>query len=395
MKMYDYLRAIVSWRKFILLAAFSGAFIAAVVSLLLPKWYTATTSVFPPEPKSSISPYAQLLQNLQAPIFGPTAVGARPGTIYIDILKSRKVGERVIEEFGFKEIYGVNLMSDALDLLRSHTFFTLLENGLLFVSFEDRDPRRAAQVTNRYVELLDEFNRELGVTRASRKREFIEGQLERQKEELVEAEEALKKFQQKNHAVQLDEQTRAAIEIVAGITGEAIKLEVELELLRHYTSLESEEYTRKKKRYEELLSQLSAFQEDSTRSEEDVIRSFFPPLERVPRVALEYARLLRNVKVGEKVYELLVTEYQQARIEEARDTPTVQILDTATPPELRSRPRRKLIVFLGGLLGLAWACVVAVFSTFLSKGSGRKETLEELVRPIVEDLRRIFRIGRR
>ncbi len=368
-----------------------AAAISIAVSLILPKWYTATTSVFPPEPKSSISRYAQLLQSFQAPILGPTAIGARPSTIYIDILKSRRVGEKVIKEFDLMKVYQVKLMEDALEALHSHMYFSLLENGLLKISFEDKDRERAAAVTNRLVELLDEFNRELNVTKAARSRRFIEGQLEVHERELRKAEEALKRFQEENEAVDLDEQTRSAIDIVADLTAQTISLEVELRILGRYASKNSDEYLRRKQRYDELVAQLAKFKADSARAENDVVRSYFPTFDKVPEISLEYARLLRDVKVGEKVYELLVKEYEQARIEEAKNTPTVQILDTATPPELRSRPKRKQIVVVGTLLGIGWAALFAIFSTVWLGEESRRERVMDLLSPIMNDLRKLLR----
>jgi tyrosine-protein kinase Etk/Wzc len=392
--MYAYLKTLVQWRRFIFLSGIAAAVIAAVISLLLPKWYTATTSIFPPETKASLSPYAQILQGLQSPLLGPMALGARPGTIYIDILKSRTVGERVIEEFGFKEIYKTDLITDALDMLSSHMSFSLFDNGLLIISFEDRNAERAARVTNRLVTILDEFNRQLNTGRAGRSRQFIEGQLERHKEELTQAEDKLKAFQEKNQAVEMDEQTRATIEIIGDLTSEAIKLEIELDVLKDYASTASEEYRTKKEHYDKLMEQLNKFKVDSSRTAGDITQSYFPTLDRVPQISMDYARLLRDVKVGEKVYQMLVTEYEQARIDEARDTPTIQILDSASPPELRSRPKRKRIVIIGGFLGVAWGGVIAIFSTFLSGGSSQADRLKELVSPVSHDLKRLFRRSR-
>jgi len=387
--MFYYLRTLVAWRRFIAAGGLVAGVIGIVVSLLLPKWYTATTSVFPPEPKTAVSPFAQLLQNLQAPLLGPTAIGARPGTVYIDILLSRRLGEKIVEEFDLKKVYGCTLMKDALDALHSHTFISLLENGILKISFEDRDPERAAAVANRYVELLDEFNRELNVSRASYTRKFIEEQLEGHRRELRAAEEKLKRFQEKNQAVELDEQTKSVIELVSTLTSRAVALEVELKLLGKYASSESEEYKRKKGEYDEILHQLARFKSDTSSTVTDEVRTFFPTLVRVPDLALAYARLLRDVKVEEKVYELLVTQYENARIEEARNTPTVQILDPAKVPEIRSRPRRKRMVIVSGFLGLAWASVLSLVVTIWRDGRGGQ--LREVLAPVGRDLGRIFR----
>lgn len=390
------LRAIIHRRKFILASGLVTALVAAAVSLVLPKWYTSTASVFPPDAGGSMSGIAQILQqSLQIPILTPSAVGARPNTIYIDIALSRRIGERVIEEFDLKKAYGADLMSDALSVLHSHTSFTLLENGLLKVSFEDRSPARAAAVANRFVELLDEFNRNINVTRASKTREFVGTQLEIHERELREAEDELRAFQEMHEALQLDQQVTSAIDLVASLTAEGVALEIDLEILKQYTSPMSDEYVSKKKRYDEILGQLGKFKADTARVGEDPIRSYFPSFNKLPEVALELARRLRRVKTEEAIYGLLVEEYEKARIEEARDTPTVVVLDEAAVPEMRSRPRRTMIVLFGGMVGLGWS---ALFAVFLAAWRGDREkfrALADLIDPILSDAKRTFRIRKR
>ena len=389
-------RTIVQWRRFILAAGLITAAVAAVVSFLLPTWYTANTSVFPPETGGPMSGYAQLLQQtLQIPIVTPSAGGARPGTIYIDILLSRRVGEKLVEEFDLKNVYKTEFVTDAIEALHSHTFFSLLENGLLKVSFEDRSPERAAAIANRYVNLLDEFNRNLNVTRASRTREFVAGQLEIHEGKLREAEEDLRKFQEEHQALELDQQTTSAIDIVASLTAQAVAMEIDLDILQQYASQSSEEYIRKKKQYDEVLGQLQKFKADSTRSDTDFVRSYFPSFDRLPELGLELARRLRRLKIEEAVYRLLVEEYQKARIEEARDTPTVQVLDTANPPELRSRPKRKMIVIFGGIVGLGWSTLFSVFLSGWREDRYKARALSGLFGPIGSDLKRTFRFRKR
>ncbi len=383
--------ALVRWRKFIISAGVGTAAIMAVVGLLLPKWYESTTSVFPPETKSSLPFYVDVLQSMQLPIFGPNAIGARPGTIYIDILRSRTVSEQIIDEFDFKQAYSTSVLTEAIAQLHSHTSYSLLENGLLTISFEDRDGDRAAAVANRYVELLDQFNRHINITRASKTKEFIAEQMDIHSAILREAEEVLRLFQERHQALDLDEQIRAAIEVVSGLTAETIKLEVELEILRQYTSRNSEEFTRTKKRYDGLVDQLRKFKVGNEREEVDVVRSFFPTFEDVPEMALHLGRLTRRVKIEEKVYELLITEYEKARIEEARDTPTVQVLDAAVAPELRSRPKRKILVVPGGVLGLGWSSLLVVFVTAWRDNTGRGRTMREALGPVMTDFKRVFR----
>src|SRR4029453_3630384 len=249
-------QTLIAWRKFILVAALVSGLVMMGLSFILPSWYTAKTSIFPPEPTVAMPMYTELVQQLSAPLLGPVASGAAPETIYIEMLKSRTVGEKVIAGLNLKDVYGASLPEDLLVILHSHLGFTLLENGLLFVTFEDRDPQRAAAIANRMVALVDETTRALKVSRAGRTREFVEGQLADRQQMLAEAETDLKEFQQKFDAVDLDEQLRSAMDIIQSLSARAIALETEMRIMSHYTSKESEEYRRKQTEYNEVVSQL-------------------------------------------------------------------------------------------------------------------------------------------
>lgn len=389
--MLFFFKTLVGWRKFIITATILTAGVVAVISLVLPKWYTASTSIFPPEQQAGMPVYTELLQNLQMPLLGPMGTGARPETIYIDMLKSRHVGVQLVGEFDLLSVYGRDRVEDAIANLHSHTRFTLLENGLLIISFEDRDPQRAADIANRYVELLDRFNRELSVTRASKTREFIDGQLQTRRQQLAKAELALQKFQETHKALALEEQLRSAMSIVADLTAEAIALETELHILEYYTSQTSDEYLQKKREYEEVLSQLEKLKLNHEQEDEDLLRAYIPTLEEVPELALQMLRLKREVEIETAVYTMLLKEYEKSRIEEARDTPTLQVLDRASVPNQRSRPRRKALVVIGALVGLAWSAFLSLLVVTWRENKDRSRVFTEVFNPIIADLSRIFR----
>jgi uncharacterized protein involved in exopolysaccharide biosynthesis len=387
--MLFFFQTLIRWRRFIVVSGLAGAIVLGAVSFLLPQWYTATTSIFPPEPTLAMPMYAELEQQLSAPLLGPVASGVAPETVYIEMLKSRNVCEKIIEEFGLMEQYESERIEEALDELWSHLGFTLLENGLLIVTFEDRNPEQAAKIANRMVELLDELTRGLKVSRAGRTRVFVERQVAERLELLAEAETQLKDFQEKYNAVDLDEQLRSAMDIITSLTARAISLETEMRIMAHYTSTDSEEYERKKTEYNEVVSQLRKLKANEQSSDEDLVRAFLPSLGEIPDVALQYLRLRRAVEVQTTVYTMLVNEYEKARIEEARDTPVVQVLDRARTPNLRSRPQRKFFALVGGLLGLAWSAAVALFATAWREE--RASTVRELVRPLADDVRSVVR----
>jgi uncharacterized protein involved in exopolysaccharide biosynthesis len=385
------LKTIVAWRRFILVAGLSTGVVTAGVSLVLPKWYTATTSVFPPETHAGVPMYTELIESLSLPLLSGLGGGVAPETIYIDMLRSRRIGEQLLEEFELGEVYGTGRTERALAALRSHTGYTILDNGLLVITFEDRDPERAAAVANRMVQLLDALNRELNVRRAGRTREFIESQMVIREKQVAEAEAALRHFQETHHALELDEQLRSAMEIVGALTAQAIALETELEILSHYTAKNSEEYVRKRREYDEIVRQLTKLKVASAEDDEDLVRAFIPTLSEVPELAVELMRLRRRVDIESTVYTMLVKEFEKARIEEARDTPTVQVLDPAQPPSLRSRPQRKLLVLAGLLVGMAWSTLLALFVATWRGGEGTTGTLREIFAPAARDIARLLR----
>jgi uncharacterized protein involved in exopolysaccharide biosynthesis len=392
--MLFFFQTLIAWPRPILAWGLAGALIVGAVSFVLPRWYTATTSIFPPEPSMAMPSYTELVQQLSAPLLGPTATGAAPETVYIEMLKSRTLGERIIDEFELMRSYKTSRIEDALDEFHSHIGFSLLDNGLLIVTFEDKDPERAAQIANRMVELLDEITRGLKVSRAGRTRDFVGRQLEEREEMLATAETELKDFQQKFNTVDLDEQLRAAMDLITELSSRAVALEIELDIMAHYTSRSSAEYQRKQTEYNEVVGQLSKLKSQGG-GDEDMVRSYIPTLGDVPDMALHYMRLRRAVEVQTTVYKMLVNEFERARIEEARDTPVVQVLDKAQAPNLRSRPKRKIFAIVGGLLGLGWSALFALFTTAWREDGKRVNRLRELLRPVAGDVARLRKNDKR
>jgi uncharacterized protein involved in exopolysaccharide biosynthesis len=219
----------------------------------------------------------------------------------------------------------------------------------------------------------------------------VERQLAEREELLAKAEDDLKEFQQTNNAVDLDEQLRSAMDIITSLSARAIALESEMEIMSHYTATNSEEYLRKQTEYDEVVRQLRKLKAHTKTSDEDLVRSFLPTLRDVPDVALQYLRLRRAVEVQTTVYTMLVNEHEKSRIEEARDTPVVQVLDRAQKPNLRSRPKRKLLVVVGAMLGLGWSAVVALFATAWREDRGHSAAVRELVQPLASDFARFRR----
>jgi uncharacterized protein involved in exopolysaccharide biosynthesis len=389
--MLFFFRTLVQWRKFILLSGLAGAVLLAVISFILPSWYTVSTTIFPPE-QTSLMPYAALMQQLSAPILGQIG-GVAPGTIYIEMLKSRTVCEQIIHEFDLMKRYKAKRIEDAIDQLHSHLGFTLQDNGLLFMTLEDKDPQRAADMANRMVELLDQTSRKLKETSAARTADFVHRQLVEREKMLASAEDSLKTFQQQHNTIDMDAQLQSAMDIVTTLSSRAIALETEMQNMTHYTSSNSEEYQRKQTEYNEVVAQLKKLKADTkgSNSNRDAVHSYIPTLQDIPDQALQYLRLKREVEIQNTVFEMLTSEYEKARIEEARDTPVVQVLDKAEKPNLRSRPKRKIFTLIGAALGLGWGSMVALVRTAWGQNMGHTSVMRQLGEPLAGDFARLRR----
>jgi uncharacterized protein involved in exopolysaccharide biosynthesis len=205
------------------------------------------------------------------------------------------------------------------------------------VSVEDRDPKRAADMANAFVEALDQFNRGVRMTKGRRTREFVETRLVETKRELAAAEERLSAYQARHRTVALSPEVSSAIETAARLYAERTSLDVRLGVIRSYSRGVTDEEIQIRQQLAQIDRQLQA----------------------LPATGLVLARLLREVKTFEQVFVLLTAQYEEARINEARDVVTVEVLDVAQPPERKSRPRRLVLVggslLLGALVGIGYA----------------------------------------
>jgi tyrosine-protein kinase Etk/Wzc len=304
------------------------ALAALVGSLLLPKWYAAKAVLLPPteEEVASIS----LSQVLPRGLGGIKLPGAPTlADVFVSVLKSRSVGDRIVQRFDLVRRYRQKDTEKALRELRSHTRLEVGDEGTISITVEDRDPKTAAAMSNSYVEELDNFNRLTRTSSARRTRAFIEERLAVVGKDLAAAENSLSSYQQRKNLALLSPEARGEAEIGANIMAQKLALEVKLNVLRQSLVESSEEVRRVRQELAAVERQVGA----------------------LPQAGVETMRLWRDLKVQEQLFELLTGQLEEARIRETRDTPTVQVLDPAVPPIHKSRPKRALIVLAGMLVG--------------------------------------------
>lgn len=384
----DYFKVIVKWRRLIAFNTAAVTILAVIISIVLPKRYVATATLLPPVEQPEILGISSVLGGGlggMASLAGLPGI-ASPSDVFGKILSSRRVMEGVIEKCNLMDEYGVESMEEALAELRGATSVRISAEGIITISIDSETRVLAADVANSYVDELDRFNREVNMTRGKRNRIFIEERLEKVKEDLNAAEESLRVFQQRHRTVSLDDEVRAAIEAAGNLKADVIAREVQLGLLREYATEESAPVKRLRSEIAQLSRQLKQIEYGVNPKGPDTKfgAGFSVPFAKLPAVGLELARLTREAKIQETVFELLTQQYEQAKIMEARDTPTVQVLDRAVPPERKSFPQRKKLVMVGFILSLVVGVGLSFFLEYVERLQKRPGEFEEWVGMVEE-----------
>jgi uncharacterized protein involved in exopolysaccharide biosynthesis len=263
----------------------------------------------------------------------------------------------LVQAFSLRQLYDEPIVSDARKVLAKRSSFSSGRDSLIKISVEDRDPKRAAALANAYVEELYKQNSRLALTESAQRRLFFERQVEAQKKALADAEVALKSTQERTGVLQVNSQVESVILSMARLRAEIVSREVALSSLEKAATPQNPEVVRQQTELSALREQLQKLEAsgDPRRPGDPLILT-----SQVPKAGLEYVRALRDLQYNEALFELLSKQYQAARIDEAKDAPVIQVVDSAVPPERKSWPQRGLLIFVGLFFSAILACIVAL-----------------------------------
>ena len=346
-------------KRIILLSTAIFAVLAIVISLMLPMRYTATVVLLPPQQNSSLSAaLTSQLGNMGG--IGALAGGSlglkNSNEMFVGMLRSRTVEDSMVKRFSLMQEYQSKFPSDARRTFEKYvTVDGSGKDGLIHISIEDRDPNRAAELANGYVDQFRKLSEHLAITEASQRRLFFEQQLVQAKDNLANAEEALKQTEQTTGLFQLDSQARALIESAAAIRAQIAAKEVEIQSLRTYATSENSELVQAQQELEGLRTQLAKLGGSA-----NLDAGLMVPKGQVPTAALEYVRKLREVKYNETIFDLLARQFAIAQLDEAKQGAVVQVVDAAVPPDRRSFPKRTLIVIGATVVGFFFGIFLAL-----------------------------------
>jgi tyrosine-protein kinase Etk/Wzc len=361
---------ILAKRKFLILGCTAAAAVLSlVIALLLPTYYSATAKILPPQQSQSM---ATAMLGQLGPLLGATAgkdLGLRnPNDLYVAMLRSRTVEDNLVDRFSLMSVYKDKLRVDTLRDLESLTEVIAGKDGVISVSVEDRDPRRAAAIANAYVDELTKLTKTLAVTDAGKRRIFFEQEVKTGNDELAAAEQALKRTEETTGIIQLDSQSKVMLQSYADLRAQVAAREVQVQSMRSYATAENPDLIRAEQELSALRSQVARFEGGAGGQSSNSVA-----LSKVPSAGLEYVRKLRDVKYREALLELLTKQYEIARIDESKDASIIQVLDQAITPERKSRPHRASIVLLVTLLALLLAVVWAFFAETIQFSKGDPE----------------------
>ena len=334
----------------------------------MPKTFKASTVLMPPSSESG----GGILSALSSLSMGGFLSKASDETMnFSAILKSRTVTENVIYKYDLVKFYDVENVEEAVTKLKDNVQFEVEDEGTIRISayvatswFHPEEEEKiakklSADLANYFVEQLDVVNKGLKTQQASFQRIFIEERYKQNTEDLKKAEDRLKAFQEKNKMIALPEQTKAAIEAAATIKGQILANEVLLGVMTTTLNPGHPDIERTKKGMEELKLQLREMTYGSDASQYDK-ENLFPIFSEVPELGTQLVRLRRDVEIQNTLFIFLTQQYEEAKIQEAKDTPTVQVLDKAVKPEKKNTPRRTLIVILSFIVSFLIAAIFIV-----------------------------------
>jgi len=316
------------------------------VALLLPNYYTGVTKILPPQQTQSTSAVLAQLGSLAGLGGAGAAAGIKnPNDLYVGMLKSRTVADNLIGRFDLNKLYGQTYQSLTRRLLERGTTVTAGRDGIITIQVDDRDPKRAAELANAYVDELFKLTKVLAVTEASQRRLFFERQMEQAKESLARSEASTRLALQKGGLVLVEGQGRVMAETSARLRAEITVKEIQLGAMRTFASEQNPELLRTQQQIEVLRKELSRLEGTSAAS---TARPEEPNGK-----GIENLRLLRELRYNEVTYELLAKQYEIAKIDEAKDSAVIQVMDHAVEPDRKSKPARSVIVILSTIVAFA------------------------------------------
>jgi uncharacterized protein involved in exopolysaccharide biosynthesis len=382
---YDLLYLLVKERKKIIYITLAFTAFAVGLSLVIPVKYKATATLMPPVNQGvNLMSLALKGSFTSDPEIG--GVGFMPGMVtpsdvFAYMLKSGTIAGMVINECGLVEHYKKDkvfakdqpkALFQVSKKLNKATVIKVGDERFITITVEDKDKNKAAEIANCYGDALDRVYTSLTMNQGRKAREFIEKRLEQEEILLKKMEDSLNVFQKRFRTVSLDDEMKAVIEMSATLEGKIVGQRIEMEAMKSYGTVENPQIKSLENQISKAEQQLNELMKGSKN------KNLFVPFASAPDIGMELGRRMRDVRIHQEVYGLLVQQLEQAKIMEAKDTPKIQFLEKATPPYKKSWPKRALIVIFGFLAGILSSIILAVVNRWWDSILSNKANVEKI-----------------
>ncbi|MEO0089167.1 MAG: Wzz/FepE/Etk N-terminal domain-containing protein [candidate division WOR-3 bacterium] len=379
----NYLLILFRGRKFIFWNVFIITLFSLILSFILPKKYKATGQILPPPDEPTIYSLSTVLPG-SSPTQRLMLRSWNIGDVLVAILKSRTIREYVINNTKFPNFYKFKRLEDALNFLNKITKISQSEEMVIKLSVEVKDRNLACDMVNAYIYALDNFLKESMMSRGKYLRIFLENQLKKVEKELAEARESLKVFQERHNLPELEEGLKSVLDAYAQLKSQLIVKEAELEMVKDISSPDNPYY-------QDLIAEVKKFREKLREMERGGgLGGFGPgfgtPFKQLPAVTSEYIKRYQEWKLKGEIYLLLQQQYEQAKLTEAKDTPTITILDYAKVPERYSFPKKKIFILVGFFFSLIFSILVLFTKEYIESRKELKDFLSEVFATLKKEL---------
>ncbi len=349
------LRLLWRHRRLFLRTGTLGLLVSTLIAFLIPTSFTSTTQLMPPDSQSTsgmamMAAMAARSGGGLAGVAGDLLGLKSSGALFIGVLRSQTCQDHMIQQFDLKTVYGTKLFSDTRAKLDENTAISEdRKSGLITISVTDHNPRRAAALANGYVDELNSLASALSTSSARREREFLEERLKVAKQDLDDASSQLAQFSSKNNTLDIQQEGKAMLDAAGTIAGEMIAAQSQLQGLRQLYTDNNSRVRSLNARVAELRKQLEKLggtqvngangTNASTKPAGDPSAAKaggglpYPTIKSLPLLGAKYADFYRRAKIQETVYELLTEQYELAKVQEAKETPSVKVLDPAKIPD--------------------------------------------------------------
>ena len=374
----DVINILNKWKISIIKNVFYISFITAIFSFILPKTFTASAVLMPPGNQQDVS-ILNAFSDSELPFGGLISKTEEEAMKLIAILKSRTVMETIIEKYNLIEFYKAENIEEALESLADHVSLEIKEEGTLSIKAHvstgwlhyDKDELKvrelSAKIANEFVNQLDIVNKRLQTEQAVHQRKFLGERYEENLMDLIKAEEKLKQFKENHNIISIESQTRSAIESAAALKNQILINEVQKGLVSRKLKLNHPEIIGIEDEIRELTVKLHEIEYGKDTSE-NVRGNLFLVLSEIPQIDADLMRLTREVDIQSTLFIYLTQQYEDAKIQEAKNTPTIQLLDPAVTPIKKSSPKRLLMVFIMALITFVFSSIYALTKVIYAPG---------------------------